>query len=53
VGANKCPGKKKFGQALAGKKVICLHIPDNYRYMEPALIEELKTSLSEYVEVPG
>jgi predicted protein tyrosine phosphatase len=25
--------KEKFGEALDGKKVICLHIPDLYRYM--------------------
>jgi predicted protein tyrosine phosphatase len=43
---------QKFGEALAGKRVICLRIPDIYRYMEPALIEELKARLSPYVEVP-
>jgi predicted protein tyrosine phosphatase len=44
--------RERFGEALAGKKVICLRIPDNYRYMEPALIDELKAKLSEYVPVP-
>jgi predicted protein tyrosine phosphatase len=43
---------QKFGEALAGKRVICLRIPDAYRYMEPALVEELKARLSPYVEVP-
>ncbi len=43
---------QKFGEALAGKSVICLRIPDIYRYMEPALVEELKARLSPYVEVP-
>ena len=43
---------QKFAEALAGKKVICLRIPDVYRYMEPALIEELKARLSPHVEVP-
>jgi predicted protein tyrosine phosphatase len=43
---------EKFGDALAGKRVVCLRIPDIYRYMEPALIDELKASLSQYVEVP-
>jgi predicted protein tyrosine phosphatase len=34
------------------KKIICLNIPDVYRYMEPALIDELKAALRGYVEVP-
>jgi predicted protein tyrosine phosphatase len=42
----------RFGEELAGKKMVCLHIPDIYRYMEPALIEELKAALSGHVEVP-
>jgi predicted protein tyrosine phosphatase len=43
---------EKFAEALQGKRVICLRIPDIYRYMDPALIDELKARLSEYVEVP-
>ena len=45
--------QEQFGEALHGKPVICLNIPDIYRYMEPALIEELKAALSGHVEVPG
>lgn len=44
--------REKFGEALDGKTVICLHIEDIYRYMEPALIDELKAALSGHVEVP-
>ena len=44
--------REKFGEALDGKNVICLQIPDDYRYMEPALLDELKAALSGYVEVP-
>jgi len=29
----------KLGEALDGNTVICLRIPDVYRFMEPALIE--------------
>ena len=43
----------EYGELLSGKKIICLNIPDIYRCMEPALIEELKSKLSEYVQVPG
>jgi len=44
---------EKFSEALAAKRVICLRIPDVYRYMEPALIEELKARLSSYVHMPA
>ena len=44
--------REKFAEALEGRKIICLHIPDEYRYMEPALIDELKAKLGEYVQVP-
>jgi predicted protein tyrosine phosphatase len=37
---------------LVGKRVICLHLPDDYGYMDSDLIELLKAKLSEYVEVP-
>jgi len=43
----------RFGDVLAGKQVICLDIPDIYNFLEPALIEELRMKLSEWVEVPG
>jgi predicted protein tyrosine phosphatase len=44
--------REKFGEAMDGKTVICLRIPDEYSYMETALIEELKGALSGLVEVP-
>lgn len=43
---------ENFPEALVGKRIVCLRIPDVYRYMEPALIDELKACLSPYVEVP-
>jgi len=42
---------ENFPEALTGKRVICLHIPDIFRYMEPSLIDELKTCLCEYVQL--
>jgi predicted protein tyrosine phosphatase len=44
--------REKFGDALDGKTVICVRIPDVYRYMEPALLDELNDALSGHVEVP-
>jgi predicted protein tyrosine phosphatase len=44
--------KENFTEALHGKRIICLNIPDIYRYMDPALIDELKARLSPYIEMP-
>ncbi|MEG4285403.1 methyltransferase domain-containing protein [Microcoleus sp. A006_D1] len=41
----------KFPETLTGKKVICLQIPDNYKYMEPELVELLQAKLSPYLEM--
>jgi predicted protein tyrosine phosphatase len=44
--------EEQFGEALEEKNVICLNIPDVYRFMEPGLIDELKRASKEYVQVP-
>ena len=44
--------EESFPESLAGKRINCLHIEDLYQFMEPALIEELKTALSQYIELP-
>ena len=44
--------EENFPEALVGKRIICLNIPDEYRYMEPALMDELKAGLSQHVELP-
>ena len=43
--------RSKFPDSLTGKKVICLQIPDNYRYMEPELVEILQAKLSPHLEM--
>ncbi len=44
--------KSKYADALAGKNMICLHIPDEYHYMDSELVDILKARLSEYIDVP-
>ncbi|MFC5402973.1 low molecular weight protein tyrosine phosphatase family protein [Cohnella soli] len=44
--------KDKFSNSLENKKIVCLDIPDDYRFMDEELIEILKSRLSEYIEVP-
>ncbi|MBD2385947.1 low molecular weight protein tyrosine phosphatase family protein [Cylindrospermum sp. FACHB-282] len=43
---------KNFQPFLKGKRVICLDIPDDYEYMEPALIELLKQKVLPLLKIP-
>ena len=45
--------RRQFPEALAGKRLICLRIPDDYTYNDPDLIDLLKASLSPHILVPG
>ncbi|ACS98784.1 Protein-tyrosine phosphatase, low molecular weight [Paenibacillus sp. JDR-2] len=42
----------KFASELIGKQVICLGIPDEYGFMDAELIDLLKSTVSDYIEVP-
>ena len=44
--------RAKFPDGIAGKRVICLRIPDDYTYNDPNLIDLLKASLSTHIPVP-
>lgn len=44
--------QERFPGALSGKEVICLHISDDYQFMEVSLQEVLKERLRAYIEVP-
>jgi predicted protein tyrosine phosphatase len=39
----------KFSAQLAGKRAVCLEIPDDFDYMEPALVELLKARVPRYL----
>ncbi len=39
-------------EAIAGKRIICLRIPDDYTFNDPELIDLLKANLSLYIPVP-
>ncbi len=34
--------KQSFAEALGNKEIFVLHIPDEYKYMDPELIEQLE-----------
>lgn len=40
---------KKFKELLKEKRLVVLDIPDNYEYMQPELIQLLKTKVSKVV----
>ncbi len=42
----------RYPEALSGKRTIVLHIPDEFEYMHPALIDELRTKLAEHLDLP-
>lgn len=41
--------RAKFGSVLAGKRVSCLHIADEYGYMDAALIARLEAAVGAYL----
>ena len=41
--------EEKFPAETSGKKIIVLYIPDEYEFMNPELVEMLKSSVSEYL----
>ncbi|PLK50526.1 low molecular weight protein tyrosine phosphatase family protein [Uliginosibacterium sp. TH139] len=39
----------RFGEHLHDKRVVCLNIPDNYRFMEPALVALLEKKVAPHL----
>ena len=38
--------QEKFPEAIANKNIICLHIPDDYKFMQPELVDLLEASVA-------
>jgi predicted protein tyrosine phosphatase len=45
--------RQKYPEAMQGKRAICLHIPDDYDFMDPALLDDLRAALAPHVTLPG
>ena len=45
--------RQKFPETLAGKRVVCLHIPDDYTFMQPELVDELYGRLAPHITLPA
>ncbi len=43
--------QEKFPEELAGRKPVVLRIPDDYTFMDPALIEHLRAELGAHLEL--
>lgn len=43
--------REKYHDALVGKQLVCLHIPDEYQFMDPELIAVLKAKLGRYLDL--
>lgn len=42
--------REKYGDIAAGKRIICLNIPDDFEYMDEELIGLLESAVVEYTE---
>lgn len=43
--------RERFGEALDGKKLVCLRIPDDYHFMDEELVEVLRGKLGEHLDL--
>ena len=44
--------RQKLRQELEGKRVVCLHIPDDFGFMDEALVDLLRERLAPHLSVP-
>lgn len=42
--------RRKFPEAMEGKHTVTLHIPDDYEFMQPELIDELLAKVPPHLE---
>jgi len=41
--------RDKFAEEVAGKQVVCLHIADDYQFMQPELIDALRAAVEPHL----
>ena len=44
--------QEKFPEAVSGKEIICLHIDDDYQFMDVSLQDVLREKLKPYLQLP-
>lgn len=43
--------REKFPEELSGKPLVVLRIPDDYEFMDPALVDLLRSELAAHIEL--
>lgn len=43
----------KFADAMTGKRIIALHILDDYEFMQMELVDELEAKVGGHLEIPA
>ena len=51
--AHRSKVRQRHRRTLAGKRIICLDIPDDYSFMDPALIRLLRTRMARHLPKGG
>ena len=51
--AHRAKLRRRFREALNGKRVICLDIPDEYEFMVPALVRLLEARMARHLPAPS
>lgn len=44
---------RRWRQHMGGKRVVCLHIPDDYDFMDPHLVRILEAKVAPYLVARG
>ena len=44
--------RRKFPEAMQAKRAVCLHIPDDFEFMQPELMDELRAKLANHLPLP-
>jgi predicted protein tyrosine phosphatase len=45
--------RRRFAEALSGKEVVCLNVPDDYQFMQAELVAVLRERLGPYLGHPS
>jgi len=45
--------QEKFPEAIGDKKIVCLHIADDYELMQPELVDLLEAGVTPHLLKPG
>lgn len=42
----------RFPEMMKDKRAACLHLPDDYEFMQPELLDELRARLPSHLDLP-